>query len=280
MGIVSYDIWIVAGVTLVYTTCCYAQFRRAYQEDFIAGADTKLFYFKCLHDYIEGIETIQFYDKVEWFRARMFDGIYFFSGVYKANLLYISHSFNILNGFSVLGLTAGILFLAISGKSLNQSHIVYLNIAVSAVPKLLSNVTNLFSNLGNMVRQMTLVQKVPFEIQRGRIQEDFDKPPKSLNCFSYGSIEFRNVIYERKELNQPIINSLNLRINEGEIIGMCVDAGNDEDILFHLLNGMIRPTTLDNRPAGDIYISGINTRDLNQRCTFPSYRQKSPNKFS
>lgn len=141
-----------------------------------------------MHDYIEGIETIQFYDKVEWFRARVFDGIYFFSGVYKANLLYISHSFNILNGFSVLGLTAGILFLAIADKSLDQQKLIYLSIAVSAVPKLLSNITNLFNNLSNMVKQMTSVQKVPFEINRGRMQADFNSPPRSVYSFTNGSI--------------------------------------------------------------------------------------------
>ena len=82
--------------------------------------------------------------------------------MYKANLLYISHSFNILTGISVLGMTASILFLAINDKNVDSAHIVYLNIAVSSVPKLLNNIINLFNNLSNMVKQMTSVQKVPF----------------------------------------------------------------------------------------------------------------------
>jgi hypothetical protein len=117
---------------------------------------------QALEDYVTGIETIQFYDKVEWFRARVFDGIYFFSGIYKANLNYINHSFNILCGFSVITLTAGILFLALWSKDVTSSHMIYTNVAVSALPKLLTNVMGLFNNLSNMVKQMMIVQKVPF----------------------------------------------------------------------------------------------------------------------
>ena len=43
---------------------------------------------------------------------------------------------------------------------------------------------------------------------------------------------------------------MNLYIKSGEFVCLCVDSGNDADILFHLLNGMIRPTTLDGRPPG------------------------------
>ena len=136
---------------------------------------------QALEDYVTGIQTIQFYDKVEWFRARVFDGIYFFSGVYKANLNYINHSFNILCGFSVMALTAGILFLALWNKNTTSANLIYTNVAVSAVPKLLTNVISLFNNLSNMVKQMMIVQKVPFEVLKNKHQVDYDTPNKPTN---------------------------------------------------------------------------------------------------
>lgn len=98
---------------------------------------------------------------MEWFRARTFDGIYFFCAQYKTNLNYVNHSFNILSGFAVLAMTAGILFLAISYNR-DSSNLIYVNVAVSAVPKLLTTVTNLFNSLSAMVKNINVVQKVPF----------------------------------------------------------------------------------------------------------------------
>ena len=91
-------------------------------------------------------------------------------------------------GFSVLGFTAGILFLAVSSKDITSAHVIYTNVAVSAVPKLLSTVMSLFSNLSTMVKQMVAVQKVPFEVLKDKFQVDFDTPAKPPNWPLNGKI--------------------------------------------------------------------------------------------
>lgn len=46
------------------------------------------------------------------------------------------------------------------------------------------------------------------------------------------------------------------------------DENNDVHILFHLLNGLIRPQTLDKRPAGSIFIAGVDIATIGQTCIF------------
>ena len=158
----------------VYTVLIYAGFRRAYQETFATGGSIKRYYFRSLNDYVNGVDSIQFYDKVEWFRARVFDGIYVFSVIWKCNMQFIIHSFNILSGFSTMAMMISILFLAISHKNNTlDPNLIFVNVAVSATPKLMNSLFSMFANLSNMVRQINTFMKVPLECLNGRDQKQY-----------------------------------------------------------------------------------------------------------
>lgn len=57
------------------------------------------------------------YDKIEWFKLKIFDAVYMFSGVWKNNNRFALHGFNILIGMAELILIAGIAFIAVGKKS-------------------------------------------------------------------------------------------------------------------------------------------------------------------
>jgi hypothetical protein len=46
------------------------------------------------------------------------------------------------------------------------------------------------------------------------------------------------------------------------------DENNDVHILFHLLNGLIRPQTLDKRSPGSILVAGVDIATIGQTCIF------------
>lgn len=116
MGLASHYIYIVGGVVMLYSILVYYIFRISAQEIFVLGGGPKRYFFKALQDSVDGSETLQFYDKVEWFRSKVYDGIYMFSAVWRTNLRFINHAFNILCGIAELILMAGIMYLAIGKK--------------------------------------------------------------------------------------------------------------------------------------------------------------------
>jgi hypothetical protein len=71
---------------------------------------------RVLEDAFVGGEVFNFYDKVEWFRLKVFDAIYMHSGIWKTNTKYAQYGFSVLIGFAELILIAGIIFLAINKK--------------------------------------------------------------------------------------------------------------------------------------------------------------------
>jgi hypothetical protein len=100
MGLASTYIFAVAGGVVVYSIIIFKMYRFAAQEVFVLGGSPKRYFFRVLQDSVNGTETLQFYDKVQWYRSKVYDGIYMFSAVWRTNLRFIAHSFNILCGIA------------------------------------------------------------------------------------------------------------------------------------------------------------------------------------
>lgn len=199
MGLASHYIFIVGGVVTLYSVIVYYIFRIAFQEVFVLGGAPKRYFFKALQDSVDGAETLQFYDKVEWFRTKVYDGIYIFSAVWRTNLRFINHAFNILLGFAELLLMAGIMYLAIAKKQkFSSSTVIYVNVAVTASPRILGSILVLFNNLANMAALINTTIKIPYECFNNKYQKNYNFPLKPANWPWNGKIELRSVSVERK----------------------------------------------------------------------------------
>lgn len=75
---------------------------------------------------------------------------------------FVNHSFNILSGFGVLVIMAGILFLAVATKSKDNFNIIYANVAVSVAPRVLTYVTHIFDNLNYIAKNIHGMIKIPY----------------------------------------------------------------------------------------------------------------------
>lgn len=100
MGLASYYIFIVAGAVGLYCLLVFYFYRFTYNEVYNLGGAIKKYFFRALEDSVVGTETFQYYDKVEWFRMRFYDGIYMFRSIWKVNVKYLYHAFNIFCGMA------------------------------------------------------------------------------------------------------------------------------------------------------------------------------------
>ena len=179
MGLASYYIWIVAAVVLVYEVGVYISYRLAAHEVFCLGAEPKKLFFRALEDSVAGSDNFQYFDKVQWFQMKFFDGVYIFNGVWRTNLKFLMHAFNILSGYGELILMAGIIFLAISKKSIyTTQEAVYVNVALSFAPRIMGNIFTIVNNMAQMANQTNISIKIPFEILKGKEVTRYDLPMK------------------------------------------------------------------------------------------------------
>ncbi|MDD2434062.1 MAG: ABC transporter ATP-binding protein [Bacilli bacterium] len=71
------------------------------------------------------------------------------------------------------------------------------------------------------------------------------------------SIEFRNVVYQYKDLDKPTINGLSFKINPGEKIALVGENGAGKTTIIKLLSGFYKPT------SGEILINGHKIDEFN-----------------
>ena len=116
MGLASYYIWIIAGAISFYCVIVYLVYRRAAREIWNICNPIRNYFFRTFEDAFVGSEVLKHYDKIEWFKLKVFDAIYMFSGVWKNNNRFILHGFNILIGMAELIMIAGIVFIAVGKK--------------------------------------------------------------------------------------------------------------------------------------------------------------------
>ncbi len=87
-----------------------------------------------------------------------------------------------------------------------------------------------------------------------KYREDLRNNKSDLNF--KGNIIFDSVCFNYPD-SVPLLENLNLRINQNESVGIIGKSGSGKSTLLDLLSGIIRPK------KGNIYISGKNLNDLN-----------------
>ncbi|MDD2433895.1 MAG: ABC transporter ATP-binding protein, partial [Bacilli bacterium] len=71
------------------------------------------------------------------------------------------------------------------------------------------------------------------------------------------SIEFKNVVYQYKDLDKPTINGLSFKMNPGEKIALVGENGAGKTTIIKLLSGFYKPT------SGEILINGHKIDEFN-----------------
>lgn len=162
---------------------------------------------------------------------------------------------------------AGVLFIAISKKQIfSSSSTMFVNVAISASPRILGTIIILLNNLSNMAAQINVTIKIPYECFQNKYQENYNFPLKPPHWPWNGRIELCNVTLEKKELEYPLLDKINLKIESGEVVGMYSDYDNDINMFFSLLNGIVSPKRNDGCYAGEVMISDINIATFGQVC--------------
>lgn len=154
-------------------------------------------------------------------------------------------------GFKVL-VTAGLLLIGgflVLDQRMNIGQFVAAEIIIILV---INSVEKLILGLGSFYDVLTSIEKLgqvidkPIEAQIGEVV----KSGNNLN------IELKNVFYEVKERNTPILKDINLTIAPKDKILIKGESGAGKSSLLQLITGVIMPT------SGYIYVNGLSMESL------------------
>ncbi len=154
-------------------------------------------------------------------------------------------------GFKVL-VTAGLLLIGgflVLDQRMNIGQFVAAEIIIILV---INSVEKLILGLGSFYDVLTSIEKLgqvidkPIEAQTGEVV----KSGNNLN------IELKNVFYEVKERNTPILKDINLTIAPKDKILIKGESGAGKSSLLQLITGVIMPT------SGYIYVNDLSMKSL------------------
>jgi ABC-type bacteriocin/lantibiotic exporter with double-glycine peptidase domain len=84
-------------------------------------------------------------------------------------------------------------------------------------------------------------------------------------------IAIRNLEYRYNQSSEPIIKDLNLDIKNGERIALVGDIGTGKSTIMKIILGLVKPT------KGDLYLEGINYKNLEQTGIFKRFGYMTQN---
>ena len=105
---------------------------------------------------------------------------------------------------------------------------------------------------------------------------DIQKPQyidknNNINNTNQMLIKLVNISYKYNGSNQPIIDNFNMEIKEGERIALIGDIGSGKSTLIKMILGLLKPSN------GNLYINGINYKNLDQRDIFKRFGYMTQN---
>lgn len=163
--------------------------------------------------------------------------------------------------YSILTLLNIVFFIAIIVFSiflitLNQFTVAGMLIVYSSYDKMRS-ITLLFSQIKEKATIAEISAKRTFELQEENAQFEKEKFGEIGISNCKGKIQFNNVTfaYENKE---PILKNFNLKIEEGQMIGIVGESGGGKSTLLSLI------TRMYDISGGEVLIDDINVNDLTQ----------------
>ena len=102
-------------------------------------------------------------------------------------------------------------------------------------------------------------------------EKDETKSSISYNIKTDNLITIKNLEYRYNESSEPIIKDLNLEIKRGERIALIGDIGTGKSTIMKIILGLVKPT------KGDLYLEGINYKNLEQTGIFKRFGYMTQN---
>lgn len=251
--------WFAIGLVafaIVYAAIAGFSFKKtAYLNDEEAAASTKQT--GQLADSISNIISVKSYtgEAHERQRYAKFSKATFDAG---KNLMRATIGRDIMFNFVQMGITALILVFLLTGREWLGISVATLILIVNyaqTVQGELWNITHIFKNINRSfgdAREMTLILDT--------VDDVVDAPDAQPLVMKRANVDFRDIFFQHSDAKEPIFEHFNLKIADGERVGLVGMSGSGKTTLTKLL---LRFADVS---QGEITVSGQNIRQVTQQA--------------
>ena len=155
-------------------------------------------------------------------------------------------------------------FFQISVNQENTTLIPLLGSIAFASQRLLPGIQTCYASVSGMRSGSANVEKVLNLYKNNKFKEKINS--KTLNNFNFKKVLFKNVSFQYKNKSKTVLESIDFKINQGDIIGIIGTTGSGKSTFLDILMGLLKPT------RGEILIDNEQLYKKNYFKTILSWR--------